>query len=149
MNTVSIRGSSFSPDEKTILFSSDKTGIYNAYAVHIESSEVVQLTNSDTNSIFTISYFPSDSRILYRSDQGGNELYHIYVLSVDGLVQDLTPGDNERALFYGWAYDQQSYFYGSNSRDPRFMDVYEMDISSYKTKLIFKNDDGFSFGAVS
>ena len=149
MNTVSIRGSSFSPDEKTILFSSDKTGIYNAYAVHIESSEVVQLTNSDTNSIFTISYFPSDSRILYRSDQGGNELYHIYVLSVDGLVQDLTPGDNERALFYGWAYDQQSYFYGSNSRDPRFMDVYEMDISSYKTKLIFKNDDGLSFGAVS
>ena len=124
MNTVSIRGSSFSPDEKTILFSSDKTGIYNAYAVHIESSEVVQLTNSDTNSIFTISYFPSDSRILYRSDQGGNELYHIYVLSVDGLVQDLTPGDNERALFYGWAYDQQSFFYGSNNRDPRFMDVY-------------------------
>ena len=82
MNTLSVRGSSFSNDERSILFSSDKTGIFNAYVVDIQSSQISQLTNSDTNSIFTISFFPNDDRILYRSDQGGNELYHIFVRNI-------------------------------------------------------------------
>ena len=149
MNTLSVRGSSFSNDERSILFSSDKTGIFNAYVVDIQSSQISQLTNSDTNSIFTISFFPNDDRILYRSDQGGNELYHIFVRNTDGSVRNLTQGIKERAMFYGWAHDEKSFYYGSNKRDPRYMDVYEMDINTFNQKLIFKNNDGYSFGSVS
>ena len=149
MNTLSVRGSSFSNDERSILFSSDKTGIFNAYVVGIQSGQISQLTNSDTNSIFTISFFPNDDRILYRSDQGGNELYHIFVRNTDGSVRDLTQGIRERAMFYGWAHDEKSFYYGSNRRDPRYMDVYEMDINTFNQKLIFNNNDGYSFGSVS
>ena len=149
MNTLSVRGSSFSNDERSILFSSDKTGIFNAYVVGIQSGQISQLTNSDTNSIFTISFFPNDNRILYRSDQGGNELYHIFVRNTDGSVRDLTQGIRERAMFYGWAHDEKSFYYGSNRRDPRYMDVYEMDINTFNQKLIFNNNDGYSFGSVS
>ena len=91
LNTTSIFGSSFSADEKNILFSSDQTGIYNAYKIELEGKRMGQLTNSDSNSVFATSYFPNDNRILFRSDQGGNEIYHIYLREEDGSVRDLTP----------------------------------------------------------
>ena len=45
------------------------------------------LTRSTTNSIFAASYFPGDDRILYSSDQGGNELTHLYVRNLDGTIR--------------------------------------------------------------
>ena len=149
LNTTSIFGSSFSPDEKTILFSSDQSGIFNAYKIELEGKKVGQLTNSDSNSVFTTSYFPNDNRILFRSDKGGNEIYHIYVRKEDGSIRDLTPDANARSLFAGWSFDQNSFYYMSNKRDPRYMDLYEMSIDDFKSKLIFQNDKGYNIGDIS
>ena len=55
METTSIRGSSFSHDEKEILFSSDATGIYNAYTVAVDGGTPKALTQNTTNSILIIS----------------------------------------------------------------------------------------------
>ena len=43
VNTTRIFGSSFSLDEKNILFTSDKSGVYNVYSMSIETNEVRQL----------------------------------------------------------------------------------------------------------
>ncbi len=149
MKTTSVGGSAFSPDETEILFSSDETGIYNAYTVPIGGGEPTALTDDTLNSVIAISFFPNDRRILYRGDQGGNELWHIYLRDRDGTVTDLTPGEKERALFAGWAHDEKSFFYTSNRRDPRYMDVYEMDIETFTSELVFKNDEALNFGGVS
>ena len=45
--TISIGGSSFSHDEKTILFTSNETGIYNSYTIPVEGGEATALTNSE------------------------------------------------------------------------------------------------------
>ena len=149
MKTISFSGASFSHDEKSILIRSNQTGIYNAYEIEIESGEIIQLTHSDSNSIYTLSYFPQDKRILYRSDQGGNEIWHIYVQNEDGSTQDLTPGENARSLFSGWAFHEKSFYYTSNKRNPKFMDVYEMDIQSFESKIIFQNDGALNYADVS
>jgi dipeptidyl aminopeptidase/acylaminoacyl peptidase len=149
MNTTSIGGSSFSHDEKAILFSSNKSGIFNAYTVSVAGGEPTPLTDSKDNSIFAISFFPADNRILYSSDKGGNEVNHIYVRNEDGSVRDLTPVDTAKAQFYGWSYDDKSFFYGCNQRDKRFMDVYEMEIASFTPKMIYQNDKGLDFGDIS
>jgi dipeptidyl aminopeptidase/acylaminoacyl peptidase len=147
--TISIGGSSFSHDEKTILFTSNETGIYNAYTIPVEGGEASALTNSEKESISAISFFPNDNRILYRADKGGNEINHIYLREEDGTARDLTPGEKARASFYGWSYDKTSFYYGSNKRNPKFMDIYEMDISDFSSKLIFQNDGGYSVGDIS
>lgn len=147
--TISIGGSSFSHDEKTILFTSNETGIYNAYTIPVEGGEATALTNSEKESISAISFFPNDNRILYRADKGGNEINHIYLRKEDGTTRDLTPGEKARASFYGWSYDKTSFYYGSNKRNPKFMDIYEMDISDFSSKLIFQNDGGYSMGDIS
>src|SRR5688572_31181156 len=92
MNTVSVAGSSFSPDESRILFSSNKTGIWNLYTVRVTGGEWTPITKSTTDSTFAVSFFPKDDRILLTRDQGGNELNHVYVMTNDGQERDLTPG---------------------------------------------------------
>ncbi|MGH9804318.1 MAG: alpha/beta fold hydrolase [Candidatus Acidiferrales bacterium] len=149
LNTTSIAGSSFSHDEKLILFSSNRTGIFNAYTIPVTGGNPTPLTNSTTDSIFALSFFPHDNRILYRSDRGGNEIHHLYVRKEDGTTQELTPGEKARAVFYGWADDDKSFFFGWNRRDPKFMDIYEMEIENFTPSLVYQNDSGYEFNAVS
>ena len=66
-------GASFSPDRQKILVASNVSGIWNAYAVPVAGGDLAPITASTTNSIFPVSYFPNDERIIYTSDQGGNE----------------------------------------------------------------------------
>jgi Tol biopolymer transport system component len=64
LDTVSITGASFSPDESRILFSSNKTGIWNVYSVPVSGGGWKQITNSTTDSTYAVGYFPKDERIL-------------------------------------------------------------------------------------
>ena len=77
LNTTTIRGASFSPDESRILFSSNKTGIWNLYTVPVTGGEWTPITKSTTDSTYAVSFFPNDERILLTRDQGGNELNHV------------------------------------------------------------------------
>ena len=91
MNVERVFGSSFSPDESKILINSKLSGIYNAYEIDIATGTKTQLTTSTTNAIFGQSYFPNDERIIYTSDQEGNEISHIYLREESGVSTDLNP----------------------------------------------------------
>lgn len=145
----SVVGGSFAPDESSLLVSSNETGIYNAYDLELESGKMTPLTQSTGNSIFGISYFPSDRRILYSSDQGGNEINHIYMRDLDGTVTDLTPDSLEKAQFFRWSYDQKSFYYLSNKRDQRFFDLYETNISDMISNLIYENNENLDVSGIS
>ena len=56
MSTVRIGGSSFSSDEQSILFHSNKSGIFNVYSVPVTGGEPMQFTTSDKESTYAISY---------------------------------------------------------------------------------------------
>jgi dipeptidyl aminopeptidase/acylaminoacyl peptidase len=149
MNTVRIGGSSFSSDEKSILFHNNKTGIFNVYSVPVSGGAATQLTNSTKESTFAVSYFPTDSRFLYSYDRGGNENSHLYLRELDGSERDLTPGEKVKANFLGWAHDRKSFYYSTNERDPRFFDVFEMPIDTFKSSLIYKDETGLDFSTMS
>jgi len=147
--TTTYAGDSISPDGRKILVSSNQTGVFNAFAVPVDGGAPVQLTDSKVNTIQVIGWFPGDERFLYTSDQGGDELTHLYVQSPDGKVRDLTPGDKLKAEFLGWAPDDRSFFFRSNERDPSLFDVYETALDGYERKLLFTNPGGFLPAGVS
>jgi dipeptidyl aminopeptidase/acylaminoacyl peptidase len=149
MDTTRIGGSSFSPDEKIILFHSNKTGIFNVYTVPITGGTPKQLTNSTKESAYAVSYFPHDTRFIYTYDRGGNENNHLYVMEVDGQERDLTPGDKVKANFLGWSHDRTSFFYSTNARDSRFFDIYEMSIADFKPALLYKDETGYQIRDIS
>ena len=126
LGSTSLRGASFSPDNSKILVSSDQTGVFNAYAILLDGSEPVQLTESTTDAILVESYFPRDERFIYLADQGGNELDHVYVRELDGTIIDITPGEGHKADFLDWAYDRTSFFITTNERDSHYFDIYEV-----------------------
>jgi len=149
MENTDIRGGAFSPDEKQILFTSNKSGVYNAYSVNTETGEITQLTNSTQSAMYAISYFPDDMRILLAADNEGDEIYHIFMRDTAGNMTDLTPDSVARSRFYTWAHDRNSFFYGSNKRNKRYMDLYEMDIENFQPELVYQNDSAYSIGAIS
>ncbi len=149
LKTVNYSGASFSPDREKILVSSDQTGVFNAYALYVDGRDPEPLTKSTVDSVFALGYFPNDERFLYSSDQGGNELDHIYLRNEDGTTVDLTPGENLKAQFYGWSQDDRSFFIGTNERDRRYFDVYQYDAQTFDREMIFQNDDGYSYGDIT
>ena len=149
MKTTSFAGASFSADGKSILVSSDETGIFNAVSLPVDGSAPTPLTMSTVDSVLVQSSFPGDERFLYQSDQGGNELDHLYVRERDGSAHDLTPGDKLKAQFAGWARDEKSFFAVTNERDPRYFDLYEYAVDGYARTQLYKNENGFQPEAVS
>ncbi|HEX8699764.1 MAG TPA: S9 family peptidase [Myxococcaceae bacterium] len=150
MATTRVSGASFSPDEKKILFSSNQSGIFNAYNMPVTGGKPKALTQSKTDTTFAVSYFPKDERILFTRDQGGDENNHLYVRTLDGKEKDLTPGDKLKAQFAGWKSDDYSAFYVvTNERDPRFFDLYKYDAKTYARTLLFQNPGGFEFADIS
>jgi dipeptidyl aminopeptidase/acylaminoacyl peptidase len=144
-------GASWSADRRTLLVSSNASGVWNAYAVPVAGGAPQPITESTTNAIFAISYFPGDDRILYSSDQGGNELTHLYVQEGKGkgAPRDLTPGTKLKAVFNGWAGNDSSFFISTNQRDQRYFDLYEVPIATLRPRLFYRNTAGYDIGAVS
>jgi len=146
---IQIGGGAFSPDENKLVFHSNESGIYNLYEIDLRDGQKRQVTQSTSESFFAVDYVPGTSHILYSADQGGNEINHLYLLKKDGASQDLTPGEQEKAMSAGWSQDKQWLYYLSNKRDPKFFDLYKMRIGTWKPQLLYQNDQGLNFAGIS
>ncbi|GAW39663.1 Prolyl tripeptidyl peptidase precursor [Brevundimonas sp. SH203] len=134
-------GLGWSPDGRSILISSDATGVFNAYALPASGGAPVPLSNSTGVATLGASYFPNDTRVLLTADSGGggSELTHIYVRELDGAMRDLTPGDAVKADLLGWSSDRSTFWITSNARDASVFDVYAVNPTTYETTLLFEN----------
>jgi Dipeptidyl peptidase IV (DPP IV) N-terminal region. len=144
-----ISGGSFSTNEDKLLVSSNESGIYNLYEITIGDGKQRQITNSTVESFFAIDYVPNTENILYTADKGGNEINHIYLLDKNGAVRDLTPDPKEKASFARWSLDKKAFYYLSNKRDPKFFDLYKMNINGWKPVMLYKNEAGYEVGDIS
>lgn len=149
MDNEAVTGGSFSFDNSKLLISSNRSGIFNVYTVPITGGNYTPITASDSTSYFAESFFPHDDRMLLSTDGNGDEIDHIYLRDTTGTIKDLTPEKGAKSQFYGWADDGKSFYYGSNKMNPKFFDVYEMDVSNFNSKMIYQNNDGLNFNGIS
>ena len=141
-------GHAFSADGKSLLVSSDKDGVFNVYALPVTGGDMVRMTDSEDSAMFAVSWFPTDDRMLYTYDQGGNELNHVLVREADGSHRDLTPGEELKASFVGWADDGQSFFLATTERNQKSFDLYRYSSADYSREMVFENP-GFQLAALS
>lgn len=149
IESTGVSGASFNADESRILFSSNRSGIWNAYSMPVAGGEWAAVTASETDNVYAVAYFPADDRVLVTRDQGGNELDHLYVIEADGSERDLTPGENLKADFLGFTADGSAFHVMSNERDARFFDVYRYDAKTYERTRVYENKDGYEPSVVS
>ena len=141
-------GGYFSKDADKLIYSSDKSGIFNIYEVDLSTNEETQLTDSKEESFFVRGYSPNTGEVIYSADKGGNENSHIYLIR-EGNSIDLTPGENTKASYVGWTNDELGMYIISNSRDPKFFDLYKIDIVTLESEMVFKNDSGYNLNSIS
>lgn len=149
IESVGVNGASFSADESRILFSSNRTGVWNTYSMPAGGGEWTAVTDSTTDNNYAVAYFPSDDRVLVTRDRGGDELNHLYVIGLDGSERDLTPGEKLKARFAGFSHDGAQFYVASNERDPKFFDLYRYDARDYARERIFENGEGYEPGPIS
>ena len=147
--TKSIGGGLFNKDESKILVQNNESGIFNLYEIDLADTAMKQLTNSGKESFFAVDYVAGTDKTIYSADQGGNENDHLYLRQPDGTVKDLTPGEKEKATFYGWNKAKSNLYYASNKRDARFFDLYKMDTAKWTSSMMYKNDSNLNVGAIA
>jgi hypothetical protein len=84
LKTTSVGGGYFNSDESKLLIHTNESGIFNACSIDIESGRIEPLAESKTESIFAVGYMPDEDSILFTSDRGGNELYHLFLRNPEG-----------------------------------------------------------------
>ena len=144
-----VGGGAFSPDETKLLIHSDETGIFNLYEINIADGTKRQLTHSTVESYFAVDYVPGTGQVIFTADKGGNEIDHLYLLNPDSSIVDLTPGEKEKATFAGWTRDKKAMYYLSNKRNPRFFDLYKMEIGVWEPEMLYQNEEGLDVSEIS
>jgi len=138
---------SFSPDGKWIVFTSNRNGDLDLYAMHADGSKVVQLTHSpgyDGGPFFS----PDGKRIVYRSDRNRNDLLQVYVSDVvRDSAGEITALTNERQLTrdakVNWGPffhpDGSHIIYASSGENHSNYDLWLMRVDgTRKTRITFK-----------
>jgi dipeptidyl aminopeptidase/acylaminoacyl peptidase len=147
--TTSFGGGSFNKAEDKILLHDNSTGIFNVYEMDLKMKTKKPLTQSTKESYFAIDYLPGTDDFLYSADKGGNENSHIYLQRAGGAVQDLTPGEKEKASFSEWNRGKTAFYFESNRRNPKFFDLYRMTVATLQPELLFQNEKGYDIGTIS
>ena len=89
-NNVIVYGGYFSSDEKKLIYSSNRDGIYNVYEVEIKNGSFKKLTSSKQESFFVRSFVPGSNDFIYSADKGGNEINHLYLQREKGKTIERT-----------------------------------------------------------
>ncbi|MCW6037377.1 S9 family peptidase [Spirulina subsalsa FACHB-351] len=133
-----------SPDGQYLAFRKPWQGVSNLWVKPLDApfTEAYRVTESDRP---IASYFWSKDgqTILYLQDQAGNENFQIYAISPHTLTpsRQLTPPTDVRALILATPQaTPHQIIIGLNQRDPRYHDVYQLDITTGKKHRLREND---------
>lgn len=145
-----IADAKISPDGKFLAFQKPVNGLMNVWVKRVDQpfTSARAVTNITDSPIRTYFWSRDGKYILYVKDQGGNENFHIYAVTPTTVAgksappaRDLTPLENVRALITALPEKTPNrIIVGLNDRNPQLFDVYQIDLSTGKRKLMLKNE---------
>src|SRR3954463_15396885 len=129
----------FSHDEKLVVFATDQGGRLDLWARPVEGGEARQITHVE-GFVGNFAFSPTEDVLAYEADVGGDELPHLFLTDSKGSApRDITADypKGRRTAFVEWAPDGRTFLYQSNLRDESLLDVYEYDLATGKSKLVW------------
>ncbi|HEY3927075.1 MAG TPA: S9 family peptidase [Candidatus Koribacter sp.] len=151
--TRRVQGSSWSPDGKQIVFTTNLTGRLNLWKVSANGGWPLQLSQSDDRQINAL-WSPDGKSIAYLQDVGGNEQYQIYLVPSDGGdATDLTHNPEYRYTWMRFSRDGKSLGFSMKKKTASSLDIAVMDIASRQVRNLTNEQSpkhywvfgGFSF----
>ncbi len=132
-----------SPDGKWLSWIAPRDGVLNIWVAPASDPAAAKpLTTEGKRPIREYFWAPDSSRILFINDKGGDENFLLYGVDLRSGVQTaLTPFDKTRVEIVGISRKiKDRILIGVNNRDPRWHDVYSLDLETGKLTLVMKND---------
>ena len=136
-----------SPDGKYLSWTAPKDGVMNIWVAPLgKLDEAKVITAETTRPIREYTWAYTSKHLLYKQDIGGDENFHWFRADLaDGKVTDLTPYKGALAELGGLSPKQPTkVVFLINDRDPKALDVHEVDLLTGKRTLIAQNDALFS-----
>lgn len=150
-----------SPDGTRISYLAEHGGVLNVFVGPIDDPSKAQpVTDATARPIMSYYWAFTNNHIIYMKDKGGDENFHVYSVNLTtGESKDLTPYEQildengqpvkwpdgrvarPRATVQEMSRDFPSEILVSmNTRDPRFSDLFRVNIETGETELVQRND---------
>ena len=129
-----------------VAYLSNTTGVAQVWLLSLEGGQTTQLTYG--NGVTFYRWHPDGQHIIYGADNDGNEKEAYYLISIDGLSEQVILEHSSAYRVFG-DFDQQGeqFTYASTERNGRDFDIYRLDFSKgadqAKVSMIFQSDFGF------
>ncbi|MEN0112052.1 MAG: prolyl oligopeptidase family serine peptidase, partial [Planctomycetota bacterium] len=131
-----------SPDGKWISYLKPVDGVLNVWVGPADDPDAAEpVTEDRVRGIRSHSWAYTSEHILYTQDKRGDENFHVYATQVETReTRDLTPVDGVRGTIAGATERQpETLLLGFNDRDPRYHDLYRVDLTSGERELVQQN----------
>lgn len=136
-----------SPDGKHLSWLAPNHGVLNVWVAPVGKLDEARVVTDDRKRGIRTYFWAYTSRhVLYLQDVGGNENYHVYAVDLGSdKTTDLTPLKGVRAQIEDVSYKfPEEILIGLNDRNPQLHDIYRVNITTGKRKLVEKNEQGFT-----
>jgi len=136
-------GGQLSPDGQWISFIAPRDGVLNVWVAPIATPDQARpLTAEKGRPIRQAFWSPDSKSILFVNDKGGDENFLLYGVNVaTGEQKALTPFEKTRVQIVGTSETiKDRILVGVNNRDPRWHDVYELNLTSGALTKVMQND---------
>lgn len=139
---------SITHDGKYILYIAPKDGVLNIWlAPSNDLSKATPITNDKDRGIRSYMVAYNNKNIIYAQDHKGDENFRLYSYNIENKeTKLLTPEKGVRAGIIEASHTKpDEIIIDSNERDPKYFDVYRLDLSSLEKELILKNEQFTGF----
>jgi dipeptidyl aminopeptidase/acylaminoacyl peptidase len=135
-----------SPDGKHVSWLAAKDGVMNAFVAPYGKPAEARSVTADSARPVRLYFWANDSKhLLYLQDVGGDEDFHLHRVTIaTGEAVDLTPIPKVNVNLVNTSIKRPGHILiGLNDRDPKYHDLWEIEVATGKRTLVAKNELGF------
>ncbi|QEL11992.1 S9 family peptidase [Kushneria phosphatilytica] len=132
-----------SPDGRWLAWIAPLEGVLNLWVAPIDHPDQGRaMTAEQVRPIRSYFWSPDSQALLYVNDTGGDENFRLFGVNIDsGETRTLTPFKETRVQIIGISrLVRDRLLVGINNRDPRWHDVYSLDLASGELTLVLENE---------
>jgi len=136
-------GGRISPDGQWLSWIAPRDGVLNVWVAPVSDPSLARpLTAEKLRPIRTTFWSPDSKTVLFINDKGGDENFLLYGVDVaSGTQRSFTPFEKTRVeVIHISRKIKDRILVGINNRDPRWHDVYSLELATAKLTLVRKND---------
>jgi dipeptidyl aminopeptidase/acylaminoacyl peptidase len=136
-----------SPDGRWLSWIAPRDGVLNIYVAPASDPKAAKpLTAETKRPIRQYFWSPDSKQILFINDKGGDENFLLYGVDVvSGQQRAITPFEKTRVQIVNISNEvKDRILIGVNNRDPKWHDVYSVDLATGKLTPVLMNTGGYS-----